>query len=137
MAPGELGSGAADEEQRVAGSRQVGRHADVGVGDVADGGDHQRRWHGVAFAVGARVLVVERVLPRHERRAVVDGRGTASVDGGDQVAERRRPPRVTPREVVEQRHAVGVGTDGDDVADRLVDDGVRHRLTGRGGRTTG
>ena len=35
---------------------------------------------------------------------------------------------VAPREVVEQGDPVGVGADGDDVADRLVDDGVGHRL---------
>ena len=52
----------------------------------------------------------------------------AAVDGGDELAERRRPPRVAPREVVEQGDPVGVGADGDDVADRLVDDGVGHRL---------
>ena len=43
-------------------SLQVGRDARVGVGHVGDGGDHQRRRHGVACAVGAEVLVVQRVL---------------------------------------------------------------------------
>ena len=67
-------------------------------------------------------------LPRHERRAVGDGGVVAAAHRGDQLAERRRPPRVAPREVVEQGDLVGVGADGDDVADRLVDDGVGHRL---------
>ena len=52
----------------------------------------------------------------------------AAPHGGDELAERRRAPRIAPREVVEQRDPVGIGADGDDVADRLVDDGVRHRL---------
>ena len=52
----------------------------------------------------------------------------AAAHGGDELAERRRPARVAPREVVEQGDPVGVGADGDDVADRLVDDGVGHRL---------
>ena len=118
----------AEEDEHVAGRGELGGDACAGVGDVADGGDHQRRWHGVARAVGAGVLVVQRVLARDERRAVGDGCVVAPVDGGDQLAERRRAARVAPREVVEQRDAVGVGADGDDVADRLVDHGVGHRL---------
>ena len=50
------------------------------------------------------------------------------VDRGDQLAERGRAARVAPREVVEQGDPVRIGTDGDDVADRLVDGGVGHRL---------
>ena len=45
--------------------------------------------------------------------------------------------RVAPREVVEQGDAVGIGADGDDVADRLVDHGVGHRLGVVQRRTTG
>ena len=119
---------APSSSEHVARRRQLGGDAAADVGHVGDGGDHERRRHGVALAVGAGVLVVERVLARHERRAVGDRRVVAAAHRGDELAERRRPPRVAPREVVEQGDPVGVGADGDDVADRLVDDGVGHRL---------
>ena len=108
--------------------RQLGRHAPPDVGHVGDGGDDERRRHGVTLPVGAGVLVVQRVLARHERGAVGDRRVVAAAHGGDEPAERRRPARVAPREVVEQGDPVGIAADGDDVADRLVDDGVGHRL---------
>ena len=79
-------------------------------------------------AVRARVRVVQRVLARHERRAEQLGGRAAAGDGGDEFAERRGVTRVAPREVVEQRDQVGVGADGDDVADRLVDGDGGHRL---------
>ena len=100
----------------------------AGVGDVRDGGDHERRWHRVALAVDADVLVVQRVLAGDERRAVRPGCGAAPLDGGDELAEGRLAARIAPREVVEQRDPVGIGAGGDHVADRLVDGRVRHPL---------
>ncbi len=82
----------------------------------------------MSLAVVAQVLVVERVLARHERRPVQVGRRAAPGDRGDELAERRSPAGVAPGEVVEQGHPIGVGADGDHVADRLVDDGDRHVL---------
>ena len=117
-----------DEHQHVVRRRQVGGDARVGVGHVGDRGDHQRRRHGVALSVVAEVLVVERVLARHERRPVEVGRRAAAGDRGHEFAERRGSAWVAPREVVEQGNAIGVGADGDDVADRLVDDGDGHVL---------
>ena len=125
---GELVPCGADLEQDVADVVEVGRDTSVGVGHVGHGGDHQRRWDGVTLTVVADVLVVERVLAGDERRTVDLGRRAAAVDRGDEVAERRLAPRVTPREVVEQGHPAGIGADGDDVADRFVDDGDRHRF---------
>ena len=112
----------------VAGALEVGRDDRVGIGDVGDGGDDQRRRHAVARAVGAEVLVVQRVLAADERCAVRHRRLAASGHGDHQIAERGGPTRVAPREVVHQRDRVGVGADGDDVADRLVDHGVGHAL---------
>ena len=128
MAAGELGLRAPEEQQHVARLGELGRHGSPDVWHVSDGRDHQRRRNGVAPAVGADVLVVQRVLAGHERCAVGDGGVVATADRGDQLAERARPSRIAPREVVEQGDAVGIGADRDDVADRLVDDGVGHRL---------
>jgi hypothetical protein len=71
--PANSGVGLADQHQDVAGLGEVGGHAVVGVGHVGDRRDHERGWHGVPFAVGADVLVVERVLARHEGRVVHAG----------------------------------------------------------------
>ena len=76
----------------------------------------------------AEVLVVQRILAADEGRSVRQRGVAASLHRGDEFAERRGPARVAPREVVEQRDVVGVGADRDDVADRLVDHGVRHAL---------
>ena len=126
--PAKCSAGLADEEQQVAGCGELGGDAAVDVGNVGDGGDDERRRHGVAPAVAAGVLVVQRVLAGHERRAEGLGGRAAAGDGGDERAERRRVTGVAPREVVEQGDAVGVGADGDDVADRLVDGDGSHRL---------
>ena len=74
------------EHDDVARRRQLGRDAATDVGHVGDGGDHERRRDGVALPVVADVLVVQRVLARHERRAVGDAprRGSRA---------RRRPAR--------------------------------------------
>ena len=76
----------------------------------------------------AGVRVVERVLAGHERRAEGLGGRAAAGDGGDERAEGLRVTGVAPREVVEEGDAVGIGADGDDVADRLVDGNGGHRL---------
>ena len=82
----------------------------------------------MACSVAAGVLVVQRVLAGHERRSVQQRGVVAAVDGGDELAERGRAEGIAPREVVQQGDPIGVGADGDDVADRLVDHGVGHRL---------
>ena len=128
MAAGELRGRLAHQQQHVARLGELGGDAAPDVGDVGDGSDDERRRDGVPPPVGAGVLVVQRVLAGDERGPVGDGRVVAAAHGGDELAEGARAPRVAPREVVEQRHAVGIGADGDDVADRLVDDGVGHRL---------
>ena len=76
-------------------------------------------------------------LPDTNGAPYVSGGVVAAAHGGDELAERRRPARVAPREVVEQGDPIGIGADGDDVADRLVDDGVGHRLGVVQRRTTG
>ena len=95
---------------------------------MGDCGDDERRGDGVAVTIGAGVRVVERVLARDERGAECFSGGAAAGDGSDEGAERGRLTRVAPREVVEQGHTIGVGTNGNDVADRLVDGDGGHRL---------
>jgi hypothetical protein len=137
VAAAELGGRAADLHDDIAGVLQVRRDDDVCVGHVGDGGDDQRRWNGVAGTIGTEVLVVQRVLAADERSAVGERRVAACTHRLGQLAECRRPPRIPPREVVEQRDLVGIGADGDDVAYRFVDDGVRPCGMGRVARTTG
>ena len=50
VAAGEVLAGVADENENVAGRGQLRRHAPVDVGDMGDGGDHQRRRDGVPLA---------------------------------------------------------------------------------------
>ena len=126
MAAGEVLPGVADEHHGVAGDCELGRRASVDVGDVGDSSDHQRRRDGMSPAVAARVGVVERVLARHERCGERLGGLAAAGDGAGQGTQRRRVAGVAPREVVEQRHTVGIGADRHDVADRLVDGDLGH-----------
>ena len=137
VAAGELGRGPPEQHEHVARRGELGGDGAPDVGHMGDCRDHERRWYGVTPAVGADVLVVQRVLARHPRCAVSDRGVVAPANGCHELAERALAARVAPREVVEQGDAVGVGADGDDVADRLVDDGVGHRLGVVRARTTG
>ena len=121
VAAAELGRCVADEYQLIAGGLQVWRDHGISVGYVGNGGDHEGGRHTVAFAVGSHILVVQRVLAADERRSM-DDRGPADrFDGHHQFAERGRPARVAPREVVHERHPSRIGADGHDVPHGFVD----------------
>ena len=127
MATGQLDAGRSDQEHDVAGRLQVARHDAVASVDAAEGVDHEGRRDREARAGRGRVLVVQAVLARDERSAVGDRRLAAAGDGVDELTHRLGAARVAPREVVEQRDAIGIGAGGHHVADRLIDHRPRHR----------
>ncbi len=102
MTAGEFGPGRPEEHEGVAGGAKSRGDGSRDVGEVRDGRDHEGGGYGVATAVARRVLVVERILPRDERRGERSRGGDAPVDGCDEVTHRRSSPRITEREIVEK-----------------------------------
>src|SRR5262249_1055889 len=63
-----------------------------------------------------------------ERHTVRQSHITAGLSGQHQRAEKLRPIRVAPAEVVEQSDAARIGTDGNHIADGLINRRGRHRI---------
>ena len=130
LAARQVGSCLADDRQSIAGRLEIGRHRTTDVVELAHRSDEQRGRNrdlaGRAHGVGVGEDVVEAILAAHERRRQRDRQIVAGAAGLDERAERLRPPRVTPAEVVEQGDPIGIGSGRDGVGDRLHDPARRH-----------
>ncbi len=76
------------------------------------------------FFVGE--LVVEGIFAADEGDAVGEGGVAAGFAGADERAHREFVIDAGPAEIVEDGDAIGIGADGDDVADGFVDGGDGH-----------
>ena len=80
------------------------------------------------LAVNAGVLIVQAVLARHKRRAERDGCVVATLRAAHQAAQPVGQIRISPGEVVEQRHLIRIAAHRDHVAHRFVHRSPGHAI---------
>ena len=125
--PAQLVASEAQQQEDVAGFLQVHRDAGAHVVHLADGADQESRRDRQALSL-VGVLVVQAVLARDEWCAVGERDVVAGLGGEHQRAQRLGPLGVAPAEIIEQGDALGVGPDGDAVANGLVDHTAGHGI---------
>ena len=117
--------GFADQIQQITRAFEVHGDAGFDVIDLAEGGDQQSGGDRDGAASTRAVLVAEFIIEAvfaTDEGCSISNRDVLTGDGGaHERAEGFRAFGVAPAEIVEDRDAVRVGSDGDAVSDGFVD----------------
>ena len=120
MTAAQLRSRLADDKEKIAGPFQIHRHRLGYVGHNAEGRDEQRAGDGVFLAVAAGVFVVQAVFAADEGGLIGDGRVKTALGTAHQTAQPVGQQRITPAEIVQNSHLIGVRAHGRYIPQRLI-----------------
>ena len=128
MARAEFVARLAEDVNEILGRFEIHRHGFQNIRHDAHRRDQQRSRNRVLLAGFVRVLVVQTVLTRNERRAVSNGCVVTTSGRLEQAAQTIRQAWIAPAEIVENRNFVRVRADRHGIAHRLVNRGPGHRV---------